>query len=72
MKRPANTLACLDGDSSDSNDDLALGAPTLDIGQRLVSRSEWENHIHDRAYNPRLDQWRDLLQLTTAGSHEQE
>lgn len=42
------------------DDHLAYGLSTIDVGHGLSDRIEWKDAIHDWAYNPGIDERRDL------------
>ena len=54
------------------NDDLALCAPGLDVGQRISGLLKREDLIHDRTDHAGFDQGRDFAQLLSLRTHEQE
>lgn len=54
------------------DDDFALCAPSLDIGERIASFFERENPIQDRTDYAGFDQGRDFAQLLSLCSHKQE
>src|SRR5438067_1943921 len=54
------------------DDDFALCAPSLDVGERIASFLERENLIQDRTDCAGFDQGRDFAQLLSLRSHKQE
>jgi hypothetical protein len=53
------------------DDDLALGAPLVDVRDRLERCVEREDPVHDRAEVCVVDERGELSQLRPAGPHEQ-
>src|SRR5215203_3120775 len=57
--------------SHDLDDDLALGPACFDIGQGFVGRFKREDAVHHGADDTRVDELRNLAQLTSVGLHEE-
>ena len=45
---------------SDLDDDLAFCTSCFDVSQSLAGRFEWKDPIHNWAYDPGIDERRDL------------
>ena len=52
------------------DNDLAFCPARFDVSHGLIGFGEREDSIHDRAYDPGIDERRDLAQLTAARFHE--
>jgi hypothetical protein len=58
--------------SVECDDDLAVGAALLDVGQRVEGLVKWEGLVDDRAEVAGVVEGGQLAQLGTVGLHEQE
>jgi hypothetical protein len=58
--------------SVERDDDLAVGAALLDVGQRLEGLVKWEGRVDDRAEVAGVVEGGQLTQLGAVGLHEQE
>ena len=58
--------------SVECDDDLAVGAALLDVGQRLKGLVKWERLVDDRAEVAGVLEGGQLAQLGAVGLHEQE
>jgi hypothetical protein len=58
--------------SVERDNDLAVGAALLDIGQRLEGLAKWEGRVDDRAEVSGVVKGGQLAQLGAVGLHEQE
>src|SRR5512133_1899215 len=58
--------------SVECDDDLAVGAALLDVGQRLEGLVKWERLVDDRVQVAGVVEGGQLAQLGAVGLHEQE